>query len=283
MSENLLARLRAQAPSLGGAERAVAQVILDRADDIIELSSAQVAELAGVSRPTVVRTCQSLGLSGYQQLRVLLAREGVATAATTAIPADPADGPRATVAATFRHVAASVDAMVALLTDEAVEAAVELLATARRLIVVGHGFSAPLAADAGARLNASGRVAERFHDIIGEHIAVSALSSGDAVLIVSGSGSNRLSLTTARAAREAGAGVVVLTAFSHSPLVELADVTLVTGMPELSFRDEIVVTSRIPQTILLEGLVAAVADRLGDSGRTAKAHSVDVVSRYIEE
>ncbi|WP_158607715.1 MurR/RpiR family transcriptional regulator [Flexivirga caeni] len=282
MTDNLLARVRAQAPSLGGAERAVAQVILDRADDIIELSSAQVAALAGVSRPTVVRTCQSLGLTGYQQLRVLLAREGVATAARRP-PAEPADGPRAAIVATFRHVAASVDAMVALLTDEAASDATELLATARRLIVVGHGMSAPLALDAAARLNALGRVTEHYQDLIGEHIAVSGLGAQDAVFLVSGSGSNRLSLAAARAARDTGTRVLALTAFSHAPLVELADVTLVTGMPEPSFRDEIEVTSRIPQTILLEGLLAAVSDRLGDTGRAAKARSVHVVSGYLEE
>lgn len=283
MSENLLARVRAQAPSLGAAEKAVAQVILDRADDIIELSSAQVAELAGVSRPTVVRTCQSLGLSGYQQLRVLLAREGVATAGPVATPAAPGDGPLRAVATTFRHVAASVEAMLALLEESAVEEAVELLGTAPRLVAVGHGVSAPLASDAAARLTALGRITERYTDVMGERIALAGLAPGDAVLLVSGSGSSRPALEAARVARAAGAAVVVLTAFSHAPLVESADVALVTGMPESSFREEIVVTTRIPQTILLEGLLAAVTERLGEKGQAAKARSMDVVSGFVAE
>jgi DNA-binding MurR/RpiR family transcriptional regulator len=283
-----MARLRAQAPSLGGAERAVAQVILDRAEDIIELSSAQVAQLAGVSRPTVVRTCQSLGLTGYQQLRVLLAREGVSNAPRERASAEHAagdtdQGALRTVRSTFRHVADSVDSMLALLDGDTVSAAVELLAGAKRLVAVGHGVSAPLATDAASRLTAVGRVTERYSDVIGERIAVAGLASADAVLIVSGSGSSRPALDAARSARDAGAKVLVLTAFSHAPLVDLADLSLVTGMPETSFREEIVVTTRIPQTILLEGLLTATAERLGEAGRIAKERSMDTVSAYVEE
>lgn len=281
MSENLLARVRAQAPSLGGAERAVAQVILDRADDIIELSSAQVAELAGVSRPTVVRTCQSLGLTGYQQLRVLLAREGVATA--TARPTPPGDGPLRTVTAAFRHVADSVESMLALLDEDSVQAAVELLARSERLVAVGHGVSAPLATDAASRLTALGRITERYPDVIGEQIALAGLGQRDAVLLVSGSGSSRPALQAARVARAAQARVLALTAFSHAPLAECADVVLVTGMPEASFREEIVVTTRVPQMILLEGLLATVSERLGEAGQAAKARAVEVVSGFVAE
>ncbi len=285
MAEGFLARVRAQAPSLGRAEQAVARVILERPDEIIEWSSSQLAETAGTSRPTVVRTCQSLGLTGYQQLRVLLAREGVAApvgpSSTASSPTG--SGPRALVEASFRHVGANVEQMTALLTDEDVEAAVSALADARRLVIVGHGVSASLASDVAARLVTLGRVSERYGDVIEERIAIGGLGEDDVVLIVSGSGSNTLSLAAARTARDAGATVVVVTAFSHSPVVELASVSLVTGMPQPSFREEILTTSRIPQTILLEAVVGIVATRLDEAGREAKMRAVDIVSDYVEE
>lgn len=281
MSEGFLARVRAQAPSLGRAERAVAEVILDRPEEVVELSSAQLAELSGTSRPTVVRACQSLGLTGYQQLRVLLARE-CAAASPTIVPT-PGSGPLGLVTARFQHIAATIDDMTALLTDALLEQAVETLACARRLVVVGHGVSASLAADTASRLMTIGRVSERTEDVIGELITLSGLGPQDAALVVSGSGTNSLSLAAARTAHEAGAQVVAVTAFSHSPLIGYADTALVTGMPDPSFRDEVVQTSRIPQMILLEALVGLVATRLDGQARSAKLRALDVVSGFVEE
>ena len=89
----VIATIRSLLPSLLPTEQAVAAVLLARSADIVELSSQQVADLAGASRATVVRTCQSLGYTGYQQLRVLLARDagyaggaGDASASTSESP-----------------------------------------------------------------------------------------------------------------------------------------------------------------------------------------------------
>ncbi|MDN6795348.1 MAG: hypothetical protein L0L69_09935, partial [Propionibacterium sp.] len=95
-------------------------------------------------------------------------------------------------------------------------------------------------------------------------------------------GTNRLSADN-RTAHEAGARVVAMTAFSHSPLIGHADTALVTGMPDPSFRDEVVQTSRIPQMILLEALVGLVATRLDGQARSAKLRALDVVSGFVKE
>ena len=84
----VMATIRSLLPSLLPTEQSVAQVLLSRSNEIVELSSQQVADLAGASRATVVRTCQSLGFSGYQQLRVLLARDAGCRAAAGAPLAD---------------------------------------------------------------------------------------------------------------------------------------------------------------------------------------------------
>lgn len=67
----VVAHIRSSLPSLLPAEQAVPAVFLAHTQKIVEFSSQQVAELAGASRATVVRTCQSLKYSGYQYLRVL--------------------------------------------------------------------------------------------------------------------------------------------------------------------------------------------------------------------
>lgn len=275
----VLAQIRSLLPSLLPMEQAVAGVFLDRAGDVVEMSSQQVAELAGASRATVVRTCQSLGFTGYQQLRVLLARDGGPPPTPDAVPGTPG----ARVAQTFAHVAASVPAMVALLEHADVEAAVDAIAAAPQVLVVGNGLSAALAVDAAARLVSLGRRATAPADVVGQQVAARQLGPGDVLLVVSGSGSSGASLRSAEAARRSGATIVLVTAFARSPLTAAADVCLVVGMPDLTFRDELTLTSRIPQVILLEGLVAAVADRLGPAAAAATALTLEVVSANLAD
>lgn len=281
----VLATIRTLLPSLQPTERSVATVLLERATEVVELSSQQVAEAAGASRATVVRACQSLGFSGYQQLRVLLARDLGYQIAASATPATAAesDSPAGIVAETFRHVAATISGMASLLEPAAVEAAVEILATARRVVVVGNGLSAPLATNLAARLTTMGRAAEAPADSMYQQITARLLTSDDAVVVTSGSGTSAPSLRAAQAAHLAGSRVIAISSFDRTPLTPLADVQLIVTMPDLTFRDEIAVTSRLPQNILIEGLVAAVMYRLGDAAQAAKALSVDAVSDNLTE
>ncbi|WP_243062639.1 MurR/RpiR family transcriptional regulator [Humibacter sp. RRB41] len=279
----VMATIRSLLPSLLPTERAVAQVLLSRSNEIVELSSQQVADLAGASRATVVRTCQSLGFSGYQQLRVLLARDAGYQPADAASAPPVADGAAGIVAETFRHVQASVNGMVALLDDTEVARAVDALASAERVVVVGNGLSAPLAQDAAARLTSIGRPAEAPMDVIGQQITARLLGGGDAVLLFSGSGANASTQRVAEAAAAGGATVIAVTAFARSPLTQVASITLVVTMPDLTFRDEITLTSRLPQAILVEGLVAALTHALGDRAQRAKALALDAISDNLVE
>lgn len=275
----VIATIRSLLPSLLPTEQAVASVLLARSTEIIELSSQQVADLAGASRATVVRTCQSLGFSGYQQLRVLLARD-----ASFETPTNPAPGGTdGIVRETFRHVADAVKGMTALLDDAEVARALLALAAARRVVVIGNGLSASLATDFAARLTSIGRHAESPVDSIGQQITARLLTADDVLVVISGSGATSSTLRTAEAASESGATVIAITAFARSPLTQVATLCLVVTMPDLTFRDEITLTSRLPQAILIEGLVAALSHQLGDSATRARGLLLDVISDNLAE
>lgn len=272
--------IRSLLPSLLPAEKAVAEVFLARPSDIVEMSSQQVADAAGASRASVVRTCQSLGFSGYQQLRVLLARDA---ARSTPTRVHSGDGPFSIVEQTFAHVGESIDAMTALLTEDVVSAAVEALAAANTVVVIGNGLSAPLAYDVDARMRSVGVVSYSPSDAIAQHVAAKLLREGDLLLVISGSGATEQSNKAARIAKAQGAFVLAVTSFARSDLAATADVALVVGMRDLSFQRELAVTSRIPHLILLEGLTAALTDRLGDRATAALEATFDVISGSLAD
>jgi Helix-turn-helix domain, rpiR family len=73
-ASRLITHLRSTAASMSPSERRVVQVFLQNTEAVVGWSVLEVAAEAGSSTATVVRTCQRLGFTGYQQLRTELAR-----------------------------------------------------------------------------------------------------------------------------------------------------------------------------------------------------------------
>ncbi|SED76774.1 MurR/RpiR family transcriptional regulator [Ruania alba] len=273
------AMIRAGISALHPSEQRVAQVFIDRPEWTIEASAQEVADAAGTSRATVVRAAQRLGFSGYPQLRVLLARD-VGLAARGSEDTEPRDAV-GVVRAVVRDLARAAEDLAALLDAQDVQTGVELLRSARSVLVIGNGLSAPVAMEAAMRLNAIGRSAEAPMDHVAQGVRARLLGPEDVCIVVSGSGSTRPTVQAARAARTAGAGLIALTAFTTSPLTEIATVSFVSALGASSFRDEITRTTRLSQTIMVNALIRALIQADPESARLAQARMLDVIGEVF--
>ncbi|MFO7689881.1 MAG: MurR/RpiR family transcriptional regulator [Cryobacterium sp.] len=265
----VLMRVRAALPLLGPSERRVAQVILERPGAVTEWSTAELATRAGTSTATVVRACQNLGFRGFQHLRLEVAR-AAPTEGAPAPDAHPLDRVFADAADAIVLGRNSVDLA-------AVDAAGDVLATARRLVLVGTGFSAPPLQDAAMRFATLGRAVEAPSDILGQQFAARSLTGDDACLTVSYSGANAHTLRACRAAKEGGAVLIAVTSFARSPLTQLADISLVTG-PVTRAHDVDPFLSRLSHLLVLHALHAALHSR---TTAAATAPMRDVVAEAL--
>ena len=277
----VLAGIRAMLPVLKPSERRVAEAVLSRPGWAIEGSAQDLAAAADVSRATVVRTAQRLGYSGLPQLRVLLARD-VGRAGSESRPEGagvsrlPA-GPTRTVLDFCSSVVESLQALTTLLDADDVDHAVTVLAGAQRILVGGHGVSAPVAAEAAMRLSAIGHPAEAPQDALDQEIKARLLSQADACLLISGTGATRSTVAVAQSARAAGASIVALTGFHGSPLSKIADVTLTAGFGGDSLQEELRAPLRIPPAVLVNALVPAVVDSDPARALAARDRVLEVV------
>jgi RpiR family carbohydrate utilization transcriptional regulator len=262
-------------------ERRVVELILADTEGIVEITAQELADRAGVARSTVVRTCQSLGYRGYPQLRVALTRE--LAQAGTSREHDYGATALGRIRADIDALSASLPQISGLLTDEAVDAAVAIVSGAGRVLALANGLSSPLANDLAMRLTAIGRPTEFVADPIGQQIAASQLTAADACVVISGSGANESSLRSARAVGAAGAKLIVVTSFAHSPLVSLSDVALVVAPASGSFRHELEHTSRVPHVVLLESFVEVVAAQLGEASRTTRSTVLSILSDNLSD
>lgn len=289
---SLFAAIRATLPGLIPSERRVAEVCLRRADEVADWSAAQLATAAEVSTATVVRTCQSMGFRGFQQLRMAFAREAGAylrdgeagdggAGARPPLREPRAGDPPAQIVDTVFELGRAVltDSLTAL--DQAqVARAVDLLDGARRLLVVGNGGSAPVAQDAALRFLSVGRSAEAPADALTQQLAAGGLTAADVCLLITGSGVNDLTFRVARLARDRGASIVLLTSYAAGPIAELASATLVVGVAHWPLGSD-TIGSRLPSLLLVTALQLAVGLRREGAPGTSPAEQRSLLETMI--
>jgi RpiR family carbohydrate utilization transcriptional regulator len=273
--------IRSLLPSLNAADQRVARAILDDPQAVVELSSNQLGARAATSGSTVVRCCQRMGFRGYQQLRMLLARETQADTATALHHGSirETDASSVLVGKVFGSAARALMDATRTLDPGAFDRAVTAISTARRVVFVGVGTSASLAQDAAYRFLTIGIVTDAPPDIHVQHVTARLTDSLDVVLALSHTGATRDTLNTVLAAREAGATTIAVTSFERSPLTKIADIVLVAGGPELSFRRE-AMASRLVHLSVLDALYIAVALRHGTRAVEALDATAEVLASH---
>lgn len=123
-------------------EQRVADLIRARPDDIALYSSAELARLAGVSKATVSRLYRRLGFSGSREVRDLVrAQRG----AGVPVDVEPGRGIDDRLAAQYRSDVENLTRFYESLDHGDVTAVAARIASAPRVLVVGHRSGFPLA------------------------------------------------------------------------------------------------------------------------------------------
>lgn len=258
-----LERLGAEALELPPAERRAADVLLARFDELDGETTASIAKAAGVDPATVVRTSRRLGFDGFEALKLAAAR---ASGAKNANPAaddsaeltDEARLVRRSMLGDAQHIAAAADAI-----DASVLASVaEKLIRAETALFCAVGGSGTLLGLAALRFLALGVRVGWYADSQAQLTAATLLDSSGAALVLSRSGRTPEVLAVARAAKERGADVSVITSARKSPLATLADRVVVIAPDALS-DDERYVSRAVDAAVLnaLEALAYRLTTR----------------------
>jgi RpiR family transcriptional regulator, carbohydrate utilization regulator len=250
-----LERLGAEALDLPPAERRAAEVLLARFDRLDGETTASIAKAARVDPATVVRTSRRLGFEGFDALKLAAAR---ASGATTAVPA-AGDEPALTEEAALvrrsmlgdaQQIAAAADTI----DSETLAAIARTLVDAETAILSAVGSSGTLLGLAAVRFLALGVRVGWYPDSQTQLTAARLLNPSGAVLALSRSGRIPEVLAVARAAKELGADVSVITSAPKSPLAALADRVVVIAPDKLSDRERFV--SRSVEGAVLNALEA---------------------------
>ncbi len=265
----LLTKLRASLPDLSPVLRRVAQYVLDHPDAVIYHSVTELAEATSSSEGSIIRFCQDLGFSGFQEFKLTLAVEF----GPPGRPEKTADAGANLLEELAHHAAATLRETALLFEQEAFEEVAGRVAAASRVDIYGVGASGVIAQYFAYKLLRFGIVAQAYTDMHLGAMSATNLGAGAVAIGVSSSGSTIDTLQAVKAAKAAGAFTVAVTNRLMSPLAKVADRSLFASPPEspLTGGD---VFAKLGQLLVLEGLarlmVAADAELEEDVRRTAQ-------------
>ncbi|MET8464022.1 MurR/RpiR family transcriptional regulator [Micromonospora zamorensis] len=204
-------------------QRRIAHCLVQHAGAAAYLSAAEVAELAGVSQPSVTRFAMALGYDGYPALRRRLRTSGTTDGTRT----DEADNE---LQQAVRAEMGNLDRLAAQLADrDRIAETGRLLAESRPLPVLGLRAAAPLAAYFAyfaAKVHPDVRVLDDGGSLLTDRLEQAAEAGASAVLAFVLPRYPRETLDALRDARAAGLTVVAITDSPVSPATEHAHVVL---------------------------------------------------------
>ncbi len=261
--KGLLARIRTASTALSRAERQVAEFLLLKPHDALEMSIRVLAQSCDVSEPTVARFSQSMGFEGFRTFKMAFAKSLATGIPYLHLDVNQADHVRDVLPKVFdRTIAALMEARNSA-NPTSFEAAVNLLARARRIECYGLGYSGALAIDAQLKFFRFGIPTTVFCDGHLQAQSASLLNSDCLVVAFSRTGRTRDLIRSVQLAKNAGAKILVLCA-SGGPLADLADVHLSVDVEE----DPDIytpMTSRLAHLTYIDALAVAVTLLRGPS------------------
>jgi RpiR family carbohydrate utilization transcriptional regulator len=262
---SILMRIRHLGDALPPTARRIATYIAEHPDEVIRMSITEVAEQTQASEGSIVGLCRRLGVSGFQELKILLSRDLVEPMRLIHEDLRPSD----TVSDVAEHVfaahIASLQETQKLLTQKTLARAVEILRAAKRVEVYGIGSAAPIAQDLGYRLLQLGYDAKAVTDSHIQAVSAAMTDSGTAIVTISHSGSTRETVLATELAHEAGARTIGITRMGKSPLSRHCEIVLHTIANETRYRPE-AMSSRVAQLAIIDTLVSCCA--LADARRS---------------
>ena len=261
MERNILALLSDSAAfHFSKGQRRIAEYILQNYDKAAFMTAGRLGQTVGVSESTVVRFASELGYDGYPGMRKAI-QEMIRSRLTAVQRIEVASETMDEAHILESVLMADIEKLHTTLSEcdrNSFNSAVDAIASARHIYIVGMRSSTSLAGFLGFYLNLLVENVHIIQDTAQSEVYEQIMRIGEGDVFI-GISYPRYSTRTAKAmsyAKRCGASVIGLTDGENSPFVGLADILLYAKSDMMSFLDSLVA----PMS-LINALIVAVGAR----------------------
>lgn len=262
---NILDKITRNAELFSKSEKKVAEAILANPQTAIHSSIATLANLSGVSEPTVNRFCRRLDTKGFPDFKLHLAQSLANGTPYVNRNVDENDGPEEYTNKIFESTMAALDIAKQSVDISTINRVVDLLTQAKKISFFGLGSSASVAHDALNKFFRFNVPVVYFEDIVMQRMSTMNSTEGDVIVLISHTGRTKSLVEIAQMARANDAIVVGITA-ADSPLGRESNYVLSLDVPEDTDM-YMPMASRIAQLTLIDILATGFTLRRGNKFR----------------
>ncbi|MEP1471320.1 MAG: SIS domain-containing protein [Halieaceae bacterium] len=259
----ILREVETRLDQLRKSERKVAELVLARPEDVIHMRIVDLAAAAEVSEPTVIRFCRAIGCDGFQSFKLAVARSGAQNPTAESFELSELDTARDYA---FKVFDATVDTLKRVrntLDPEAIEAAVDVLCSAKRVEFYGFGASSPVAIDAQHKFFRLQIASAAHSDPQIQAMSAMSLAPGDVVVAISQSGRTTSLLEAMDHVRESGAILIGL-APSGTPVIKRSTIPIPIDVEQATDDSYTPLPSRIAHMAVIDILAVGVSKMKGE-------------------
>lgn len=259
----LLVYLKGILASLKPTERLIAECVLRDPEKAITSSIGEIRKESGASVGSIVGFCQLLGMKGFADFKIALARD----LAQAGLSGGNAKQNGSLFEKVFNFHAQSLMETLQINSPAAFESAASVIEKARRIELFSIGISYPVAYTAYCKFQLLGLPASAQFDSHIQLIAATQLDAGDVAIAISCSGTTRETVHCLEVAKAQNAFTICLTNAMNSSITEFADIRLYATPSEIKYF-QAPLASRVTQLAVIDALFVSLA--LKNKNRTAR-------------
>lgn len=227
---------------LSKSEQKIAAFIVAHPERAVSSASQDLAQEIGTSNSTLTRFCKKLDYRNYIEFQTLLAAERA-----------PERVPEQMLRRINHYYARTLDAACEMVHPDELDAFVERIHQADKILVFGLGSSGLTASEFNMRLVQMGFTSSVMTDTFLMRVQSSLFSPRDLIIAVSNSGETPEVVSACRIAKSAGVQICLLTQNSRSELGLMADTILLAGdIGQVG--DEKFINSQMPLVFLIDAI-----------------------------
>ncbi|WP_354690061.1 MurR/RpiR family transcriptional regulator [Phytobacter sp. RSE-02] len=281
---NCLLSIRQRYAGFAQSDKKLADFLLAEPDRARHLSSQQLALEAGVSQSSVVKFAQKLGFKGFPALKLAISEvlasspDPLSITVHNQILGD--DTLRVVGEKLINENLSAMRATLDVNSEEKLQQSVEMLRTARRIVLTGIGASGLVARNFGWKLMKIGLNAVVEQDMHALLATVQAMDPQDLLLPISYSGERREINMAADEMLRAGGRILAITGFTPNALQQRASHCLYTIAEEQATRSA-AISSTSAQTMLTDLLFMALVQRDLEHAPERIRHSEELVKKLV--
>lgn len=256
-ANTLMDRIQHLQVDLTPAEQRVAALVLEQPRSMLNEPITEIARLAEVSQPTVIRFCRSLGFQGLADFKLKFASSLTGTIPVRHSQVRMTDSTHDLSAKVIDNTVSAILKFRDQLDVRSLDRAILLLRKAKRVEFYAMGNSRVVALDGQHKFFRFRIPTSSYGDSHLFTLAAELLQPGDVVIAISNSGKLPELLDAVDAARAAGADVIAITT-SQSPLSKKASICLAVDHAEDS-TTFLSMISRILQLLVIDILSVGIS------------------------